>query len=150
MNSTAVETSSPASAHIIKTTPNRRLSVTQRPYRTCINRPGENHSLPGTSPITYNVSEFYEANGLSLRLTEQYVGHSLYQIGGGRNTDQFEDSRFTLDFTSSYDFSDQWSVYFNVRNITNAPLRIYLGFPNWVIQREFYDQTFETGVRIKL
>jgi hypothetical protein len=62
----------------------------------------------------------------------------------------FEDSRFTLDFTSSYDIDDDWSVYFNVRNLTNAPLRIFMGAPNWVIQREFYDQTYETGVRIKL
>lgn len=46
--------------------------------------------------------------------------------------------------------STWWSVYFNVRNLTNAPLRIYLGFPDWPIQREFYDQTYETGIRIKL
>ena len=113
-------------------------------------RPGEKHFLPGTSATTYNIAAFYEAYGLSLRLAGQYVGHSLYQVGGSRAQDQFEDSRFTLDFTSSYDFDENWEVYFNVKNITNAPLRIYLGAPNWVIQREFYDQTYETGVRIKL
>jgi TonB-dependent receptor len=113
-------------------------------------RPGEEHALPGTSPITYNVAAFYEAYGLSLRLAGQYVAHSLYQVGGNRAQDQFEDSRFTLDFTSSYDINDRWSAYFNVRNLTNAPLRIYLGAPNWPIQREFYEQTFEVGVRIHL
>lgn len=113
-------------------------------------RPSENHELPGTSPTTFNVAGFYEAYGLSLRLAGQYVGHSLYQVGGTRSTDQFEDSRFTLDFTSSYEISEGWSVYFNVRNLTNAPLRIYMGFPNWPIQREFYDQTYETGIRIKI
>ena len=113
-------------------------------------RPGEEHALPGTSPITYNVAAFYEAYGLSLRLAGQYVGHSLYQVGGDRAQDQFEDARFTLDFTSSYDITEDWSAYFNVRNLTNAPLRIYLGAPNWPIQREFYDQTFEAGVRIHL
>ncbi len=113
-------------------------------------RPGEKHSLPGTSPMTFNAAVFYEAYGLSLRLASQYVGHSLYQVGGSRATDQFEDSRFTLDFTSSYDFDEDLSVYFNVKDITNAPLRIYMGAPNWVIQREFYDQTYESGVRIKL
>jgi TonB-dependent receptor len=113
-------------------------------------RPGEEHALPGTSPITYNVAAFYEAYGLSLRLAGQYVAHSLYQVGGNRAQDQFEDSRFTLDFTSSYDINPDWSAYFNVRNLTNAPLRIYLGAPNWPIQREFYEQTLETGVRVHL
>jgi TonB-dependent receptor len=113
-------------------------------------RPGENHSLPGTSPITFNVAAFYENDGLQLRLASQYVGHSLYQVGGSRQNDQFEDSRFTLDFTSSYEICNGWLGYFNVRNITNAPLRIYLGAPNWPIQREFYDQTYEAGLRVKL
>ena len=113
-------------------------------------RPGENEALPGTSRVTYNVGSFYEAYGLSVRLAAQYVAHSLYQVGGSRGTDVFEDSRLTLDFTSSYDFDEDWSVYFNVKNLTNAPLRIYMGAPNWVIQREFYKQTYETGVRIKL
>ncbi len=113
-------------------------------------RDGEEHALPGTSPTTFNASVFYEANGVSLRLASEYVGHSLYQVGGNRAEDQFEDSRYTLDFTSSYDFNENWSVYFNVKNITNAPLRIYMGLPNWPIQREFYDQTYESGVRIKL
>ena len=112
-------------------------------------RPGENEALPGTSPMTFNASVFYEANGLSLRVASEYVGHSLYQVGGDRATDNFEDSRYTLDFTSSYDFTQNVSVYFNVKNITNAPLRIFEGYSNWVIQREFYDQTYETGIRLK-
>jgi len=113
-------------------------------------RPGEEHALPGTSPTTFNASLFYDAYGVQLRLASEYVGHSLYQVGGDRAQDQFEDSRFTLDWTSSYDVFENASVYFNVKNITNAPLRIYTGAPNWVIQREFYDETFEGGVRIKL
>ncbi|HEY4113724.1 MAG TPA: TonB-dependent receptor [Rhizomicrobium sp.] len=113
-------------------------------------RPGEEQFLPGTSATTFNAAIFYEAHCLSLRLASQFVTHSLYQVGGDRATDQFVNGDFNLDFTSSYDVTDNASVYFNVKNITNAPHRIFLGHPNWVIQREFYDQTYETGVRIKL
>jgi TonB-dependent receptor len=114
-------------------------------------RTGEaGHALPGTSPVTMNVSLFYEAYGLDLRLSSQYMAHSLYQVGGNRAQDVFEDSRFTLDWTSSYELCDSATVYFNVKNITNSPLRIFMGSPNWPIQREFYDQTFESGVRLKL
>jgi hypothetical protein len=38
--------------------------------------------------------------------------------------------------------------YFNAKNLTNAPLRFYEGAPNRPIQREFYDATFEAGVKI--
>jgi len=113
-------------------------------------RPGDEHALPGTAPTTFNAAIFYEQYGLNLRIAASYYGHSLYEVGGSRSQDQFEDSRFQVDWTSSYDIFDNASVYFNVKNINNAPLRIFLGAPNWVIQREFYDQTFETGVRIKL
>ena len=112
--------------------------------------PGEKHALPGTAPSTFNASIFYEAYGLALRLSSQYTGHNLYQVGGSRAEDQFEDSRFQVDWTSSYELCDNATVYFNVKNINNAPLRIYMGTPNWPIQREFYDQTYETGVRLKL
>jgi TonB-dependent receptor len=112
--------------------------------------PGEKHALPGTAPSTFNASIFYEAYGLTLRLSSQYTGHNLYAVGGSRAQDQFEDSRFQVDWTSSYQLCDNATVYFNVKNINNAPLRIYMGTPSWPIQREFYDQTYETGVRLKL
>lgn len=113
-------------------------------------RAGDNHALPGTAPTTMNASIFYEAHGLNLRIAAQRGAHSLYQVGGDRAQDIFEDSRFTVDWTSSYEFVEGAQVYFNVKNITNAPLRLFMGAPNWVVQREFYDQTFETGVRLKL
>jgi TonB-dependent receptor len=113
-------------------------------------RPGDEHALPGTAPTTFNASIFYEAYGFDLRLAASYTGHNLYQVGGYRAQDQFEDSRFQVDWTSSYDINENMTAYFNVKNINNAPLRIFLGSSNWVIQREFYDQTYETGVRIKL
>jgi TonB-dependent receptor len=113
-------------------------------------RPGEKQFLPGTSATTYNAAIFYEDHGLSLRLASQFVTHSLYEVGGDRATDLFVNGDFNLDFTSSYDVTDNASVYFNIKNITNAPHRIFMGHPNWVIQREFYDQTYETGIRIKL
>ncbi|MDB5468201.1 MAG: TonB-dependent receptor, partial [Phenylobacterium sp.] len=39
--------------------------------------------------------------------------------------------------------------YFNAKNLTNAPLRFYLGSASYPIQREYYDQTFEAGVRAR-
>ena len=44
--------------------------------------------------------------------------------------------------------SDNWTVYFNAKNLTNQPLRYYEGYVDRPIQREFYDITVEGGVRV--
>ena len=103
--------------------------------------------LPGTSATTWNLAGFYEAHGLEARIAAEYVSHSLFGLGGDKSLDTLQDDRLTLDFTSSYKFSDHWSAYFNVKNITNDPLRYYEGSSNRPIQREFYDQTYEAGIK---
>ncbi|WP_293902730.1 TonB-dependent receptor [Phenylobacterium sp.] len=112
-------------------------------------RPGETVALPGASKWTANASVFYEARGLQLRLAYQYVGKTLFGIGGSRATDVFQDKRATLDFTSSYQVTPAYNVYFNVKNLTDEPLRFYEASASRPIQREFYDLTYEAGVRAK-
>ena len=106
--------------------------------------------LPGTSRLTWNAAGFYEAHGVQLRIAAEYVSKELFSLGGSKATDSIQDNRLTLDFTSSYEVRPGWQVYFNVKNLTNAPLRFYVNQPSFPIQREFYEQTFEAGIRIKL
>jgi TonB-dependent receptor len=105
--------------------------------------------LPGTSKVTWNLSGFYEAHGLQLRLSSEYVSHSLFGLGGDKALDTIQDDRLTLDFTSSYQITHNWSVYFNAKNLLNTPLRYYEGSPDRPIQREFYDVTYEGGVKAR-
>jgi TonB-dependent receptor len=105
--------------------------------------------LPGTSQVTWNIAGFYEAHGLQLRLAAQYVSHSLFGLGGDKALDVIQDDRTTLDFTSSYQVTSQFQVFFNVKNLLDTPLRYYEGSSNRPIQREFYDVTYEGGVRAK-
>ncbi len=113
-------------------------------------RTGEKHRLPATSRFTANIAGFYEAHGLELRLSGEYVSHSLFGIGDAPGHDVIQDNRFTLDLTSSYRISDRWAVYFSAKNLTNQALRYYEGASNRPIQREFYDITLEAGVKLKL
>ncbi|RAK59432.1 TonB-dependent receptor [Phenylobacterium hankyongense] len=109
----------------------------------------ESGLLPGTSRVTANLAGFYEAHGLELRLASEYVSKELFSLGGSKATDTIQDNRVTLDFTSSYRLTPAWTVYFNAKNLTNAPLRFYIGSASYPIQREYYDQTFEAGVRAR-
>ncbi len=109
----------------------------------------ESGLLPGTSRLTWNLAGFYEANRVQLRIAAEYVSKELFSLGGSKATDSIQDNRLTLDFTSSYQVTPQWAVYFNVKNITNAPLRFYIDNPSFPIQREYYEQSFEAGVRAR-
>jgi TonB-dependent receptor len=107
----------------------------------------ESGPLPGTSALTWNLAGFYEAHGVAVRVATEYVSHSLFGLGGDRSLDVLQDDRLTLDLTSSYKITPNWMVYFNAKNLLNTPLRYYEGSPDRPIQREFYDVTFEAGVK---
>ena len=110
---------------------------------------GRKQLLPATSKWTWNAAAYYEAHGIQLRLSAQYVGSNLFAIGDDASLDDYQNARTTLDFTSSLDITKNLRVYFNVKNLTNAPLRIYEASTNRPIQREFYDETFEGGIKFK-
>jgi TonB-dependent receptor len=105
--------------------------------------------LPGTSPTTWNLALFYEDYGVQARLAAQQVAHSLFGLGGDKTRDVIQDGRTTLDFTSSYQFTQNYGLYFEAKNLLNTPLRYYEGSSDRPIQREFYDVTIEGGVRVK-
>ena len=106
--------------------------------------------LPGTSPWTGNLALTYEKGPLQLRLAGEYVGHTLFGIGGSTATDVYQEARATLDLYADYDLSHNVSVYFTAKNLLNTPLKFYERDPNRPIQREFYLQTYEAGVKIRI
>jgi TonB-dependent receptor len=112
--------------------------------------PGYSAQLPGTSHWTANAAIFYEGHDAKARLSMEYVGKTQFGITGSPDTDNFEDHRLTLDFTSSYAFTDYLEGYFSAKNLTNAPLRFYEGSENRPLQREFYSYTLEWGVKVNM
>ncbi len=105
--------------------------------------------LPGTARFTGNGAIYYEAYKLQVRVAAQYVGHSLFGLSqSDKFFDTVLDDRLTLDFNSSYQFTPSLAGYFQVRNLTDEPLRYYEESSNKQIQREFYDVTIEGGVRL--
>lgn len=105
--------------------------------------------LPGTSHVTWNLAGFYENHGLALRLAAQYVGQSLFALNGDRSLDTIQHKKLNLDFSSSYEFTKNWSGYVEVKNLLNTPLRYDDGNSSRPQQIEYYGQTYEFGVRAK-
>jgi TonB-dependent receptor len=114
--------------------------------------PGVYGLLPSTSKLTWNAAGFYEKGPVELRLAAGYVGQNLFGFGstGSTSSDQYSSARLTLDFGASYRVVSFASVYFDAKNLLNTPLEFTEGpSQSRPIQREFYDQTFLAGVRMK-
>ncbi|MEI6486434.1 MAG: TonB-dependent receptor [Sphingomonadales bacterium] len=105
--------------------------------------------LPGTFRWTGNAALAYEKGPVQLRVAGEYGSKTLFGIGGSPATDVYQDQRFTLDFYANYDLTRQASLYFTAKNLLNTPLRFYENTANRPIQREFYQQTFEAGVKFR-
>jgi len=117
--------------------------------------------IPGTAEFTANAAIFYEAHKIRTRLALKYDGPTVFAINGPGlqtfaapgvgtiGTDDYLAKRVTLDWTGNYDFSKYVSLYASVKNITDAPLKYYEGTSNRPIQREYYGQTYEAGVKFK-
>ena len=109
--------------------------------------PASFSALPGTSKLTYNIAGFYEAHKAQVRLSLLHVDAAIFQVGGADGLDVFEDARTTLDLTASYQLLPHMAVYFNAKNLLDTPLRYYEGYNTKTIQREYYDVSYEAGVR---
>ena len=111
-------------------------------------RPGESVKLPGTFSSTANLALFYERGPVKVRVSGQRESAVLFGVGSTRAHDVFQSPRTTLDLNATYQLAKSVALYFNAKNLTNAPLRFYEGSSNRPIQREFYDATLEAGIKL--
>ena len=58
-------------------------------------------------------------------------------------------ARTSLDFGVSYKLSKNFTAYFNAKSLLNTPHAFYQGTKDRPIQREFYKETFQGGVRFE-
>jgi TonB-dependent receptor len=110
-------------------------------------RPGEFSTLPSASKNTWNAAAFYEQYGIGLRVVAYSTSADLFAIGTQKSGDVWNATRTSMDFGSTYAFAEHWSAYFNAKNLLDTPHKFYQGTFERVIQREFYGQTYQLGVR---
>jgi TonB-dependent receptor len=110
-------------------------------------RPGEFSTLPSASKNTWNAAVFYEQNGLGLRVVGYSTSADLFSIGTQKSGDIWNATRTSMDFGSTYAFSEHWTAYVNAKNLLNTAHKFYQGTVDRTIQREFYGQTYQVGVR---
>ncbi|MDO9519901.1 MAG: TonB-dependent receptor [Pseudohongiella sp.] len=105
-------------------------------------------ALPGQSDHTYNLSAFYEADGLSVRLS--YTDRSDYldaiDADDGR-LDLFWEGRSQLDLTASYAVTDNFEVFFEGKNLSDTSGARYYGSRERTYEYEKFGSLYFLGAR---
>ncbi len=106
--------------------------------------------LPGQAQHTANVALFYDSPRFFARLTANYQDDFLTEIGPDADLDEYYDEALRLDFTTNYKLNKYITLFGDWINITNTPLRFYLGNESVIKQQEFYSWWTRIGARINI
>jgi TonB-dependent receptor len=110
----------------------------------------ETITLPGQAMHTGNLALYYETEDFYAKISANYHDAFLYQLGADPDLDEFYDEALHMDFTANYKISEYARVFIDVINITNAPLKFYLGTPDNTQQQEYYSWWSRMGVKISI
>ncbi len=107
-------------------------------------------SLPGQSQNTGNLALVYEKYGISTRLSWNFNGKNLLEVGEEAAEDIWLDDHSQLDFMFHFQFSNKWGVALEFVNITDEPYTAYEGTPDQIRQQEYYGWWTTLSVRFDL
>jgi TonB-dependent receptor len=112
----------------------------------------------GVPDMTYNLTLYYEAHGLSIHVSDNFMGASQASTpnqNGITNASLFNDSRSQIDLSSSYDLG-RWlhwghdaQLTFDIANLTDTKLRQYFQFKNATFTEYKPGSTVTIGLRGK-
>lgn len=105
--------------------------------------------LPNQSKNLFNAVLFYERNGVMVRLAGNYRGKSIEAISQQLGPDLYtwSDKNFTVDASATVTLNKKIRVFAELNNLTNEPLRQYLGDPKRPTMVEWYGQRGQVGLR---
>lgn len=104
--------------------------------------------LPGQAKHTTNLAIFYESEKFYMKLSGNYHTPFLDELGNDSGLDVYYAQSFHLDFTMNYQISESVNLFTDVVNLTNAPLRYYMGTTDYFKQQEFYSWWGRFGVKL--
>lgn len=106
-------------------------------------------SLPNQSRNLFNAILFYERNSVMVRLAGNYRGKSIETLNQTLGPDFYvwTDKNFTVDASASVGITKSIRAFVELNNLTNEPLRSYMGDRRRVINREWYGMKGQAGLK---
>lgn len=103
--------------------------------------------LPGQANHNANFSLFYDDKKFFVRLSANYQDDFLIEIGPDPDFDTYYDASLRWDLSASIKINTNWNFFADVINLTNAPLRYYMGDQNTIKKSEYYSWWTRLGLR---
>ncbi|MEJ2881093.1 TonB-dependent receptor [Pedobacter sp. GR22-6] len=106
-------------------------------------------SLPNQSNHLFNAILFYEHNNLMLRLAGNYRGTSVETINQQLGPDFYiwTAANFTIDASATITINKRLKAFVELNNLSNAPVRTYMGDKRRLTANEWYDSRGQAGIR---
>jgi TonB-dependent receptor len=104
--------------------------------------------LPGQAQNMANVALSYEKYGFSGRIAMNYHGNFIDEVGEEGDDDHvYYDNHLQFDVSASYQILPNLSVFGEVINLTNEPLRYTYGDTDIPKQQEYYKWWSHFGIK---
>lgn len=104
--------------------------------------------LQGQSANVGNLALIFEKWGFSGRVSLNYNGKSLFEVGKDATRDLYVDDHMQLDFSAQQQLGKNVSLFLEAINLTNEPYRVYEGSDDWTRQSEWYSWWGTIGVKL--
>ncbi|NJM24781.1 MAG: TonB-dependent receptor [Bacteroidia bacterium] len=108
----------------------------------------ESIRLPGQARHVGNLSLGYEIGRVNFRISSNFNGEYLSELGGDAAEDLYVKDRMQLDATAAVAINSKIRFFAEFLNITNQPFEVYRGESTRYIQREFYSWWTRVGLKI--
>lgn len=103
-------------------------------------------SLPGLSENVFTGTVFWEYEGFEARVSARYRDPFVSeQVAVNEQIVNF-DGETVVDMQTSYQVNDQWSVLFQVNNVTDEPTKSYFGDETQTGTIQFFGRQYFLGV----
>ena len=115
--------------------------------------PGDDVKMAGSPEHTANASLYFEKSGINVRVSYNYASSFIDMMNtGSRELDRYYDHVNYLDLNASYTWGKktQYTIFAEVGNLLNQPLRYYQGRSDRTMQVEYYGVRTNVGFKINL
>src|SRR5690606_20724604 len=107
-------------------------------------------TLPEQMKNVANLALSYEKEGIISRLSMNYSGKWIEEVGDDSGSDNWIDSATTVDFSFTYMFENGLDIFFQANNLTDEVKYVYYGVPSRSTEYTITGRSFNVGMRFVL
>lgn len=112
-------------------------------------RGNEKRSLADTSDFTYNIALSYKAKNTEVTASFNSTSEFVDSYGIIAIQDRYEDKKSFLDINANYSINSKLNIFVEAKNLTNQPLREYIGQRQILHKEEYYGAQYVFGFNYK-